>query len=90
MEKYYYQDDRKFSRETYQKNQLAYQKILQDILSQIRQQFKKNILVAVNPVEEMQNKFEKFFVRIFQNCGIYFAAHWTLSDNLYRNQRKEI
>ena len=74
IEKYYYQDDRKFSKETSQKNQLAYKKILQDILSQIRQQFEKNILVVVNPVEDMQKKFEKFFEQNFKNCGIYFLS----------------
>lgn len=74
MEKYYQQDDRKISRETVKKYQLDYQKNLEDIFNQIRQQFAKNILVAVNPVKEIQIKLENFFERKFQNCGIYFLT----------------
>ncbi len=74
MEKYFYEDDAEIVKETRKKNRRAFNTNLNAILAPIRQQFEKNILVAVNPVEDMQKKLEKFFERNFQNCGLYFLT----------------
>lgn len=74
IEKYFYDDNEEISKETRRKNSRAFNANLQELLAPLRQKFEKNILVAVNPVEEMQKKLENFFARNFQNCGLYFLT----------------
>lgn len=61
-------------------NRLAFQNKLQAILDPIRQNFNKNILVAVNEIEPVKKKLEFFFERNFHDCGIYFLS---FHDNIF-------
>ena len=72
MEKYCYQDDTDIRKAIRQQNKTAYQKNLQDILEQIRQQFDKNILIIAAPNDiNLQNVSAYLYTPQFQNCGIY-------------------
>ena len=74
MKKYYDQDNEEFRKDTGKRNAASFKKNLQDILSQVRQQFVQNALV-VSSVRDKDG--QEFLVNFFEQSilktwGLYF------------------